>query len=181
MSLNRSLETTTARTAGFTLIELLVVIVIIGILATFATLSIGNRALDDRLEVESKRLEQTLKLALEEAETKGIDIGFSYNQEQYQFLALDKSGIWTPYVASGPLRPREIPAPFYFELQIEDRPVMPASVSTDSKDKKVEPQILLLSSGEVTAFSVDIKAENYDPYYHIQADTLGKFQRERRD
>ncbi|MES2488463.1 MAG: type II secretion system minor pseudopilin GspH [Pseudomonadota bacterium] len=179
MSLNRALKTTTARTAGFTLIELLVVIVIIGILATFATLSIGNRALDDRLEVESKRLEQTLKLALEEAETKGIDIGFIYTQEQYQFLALDKSGLWAPYVASGPLRPRPIPAPFYLELRIEDRPVQPASDVPDSK--KIEPQILLLSSGEVTAFAVDIKAENYDPYYHIQADTLGKFQRERRD
>lgn len=163
------------------MIELLVVIVIIGILATFATLSIGNRALDDRLEVESRRLEQILKLASEEAETKGIEIGFRYTQDQYQLLATGKDGLWGPYTASGPLRSRAIPAPFYLELRIEDRPVAPASDAPDSKDKKIEPQILLLSSGEVTAFALDIKAENYAPYYRIQADTLGKFTRERHD
>lgn len=174
-------RTHTARSAGFTLIELLVVIVIIGILATFATLSIGNRALDDRLEVESQRLQQILRLASEEAETKGIEIGFRYTQEQYEFLATDKNGRWVPYTASGPLRPRQIPQPFYLELRIEDRPVAPASDAPDSKDKKIEPQILLLSSGEVTAFTLDVKADNYVPYYHLQADTLGKITRERHD
>ena len=170
---DRVSRTNTARAAGFTLLELLVVIVIIGILATFATLSIGNRALDDRLEVESQRLEQIMKLASEEAETKGIEIGFRYTQEQYEFLAIDKDGHWATYTT------RKIPQPFYLELRIEDRPVAPASDAPDSKDKKIEPQILLLSSGEVTAFTLDIKAENYAPYYHLQADTLGKFTRER--
>ncbi len=122
-----------------------------------------------------------MKLASEEAETKGIEIGFRYTQEQYEFLAIDKDGHWAPYTTSGPLRPRQIPQPFYLELRIEDRPVAPASDAPDSKDKKIEPQILLLSSGEVTAFTLDIKAENYAPYYHLQADTLGKFTRERHD
>jgi len=170
-----------AQTAGFTLLELLVVIVIIGILATFATLSIGNRALDDRLEVESQRLQQILRLASEEAETKGIEIGFRYTQEQYDFLAINKDGQWAPYTASGPLRPRTIPQPFYLELRIEDRPVAPASDAPDRKDKKIEPQILLFSSGEATAFTLDVKAENYAPYYRVQADVLGKITRERHD
>ena len=156
-------------------------ILIIGILATFATLSIGNRALDDRLEVESQRLEQILKLASEEAETKGIEIGFRYTQERYEFLATDKDGHWAPYTSSGPLRPRPIPQPFYLDLQVENRPVAPASEEADSKEKKIEPQILLLSSGEVTAFTLDVKADNYKPYYHLQADTLGKITRERHD
>lgn len=178
---DRTIRSNTAREAGFTLIELLVVIVIIGILATFATMSIGNRALDDRLEVESQRLEQTLKLALEEAETKGIDIGFRYTLEQYQFLAINKEGNWAPYAVSGPLRSRPIPAPFYLELRVEDRPVQAASDITESKDKKIEPQILLLSSGEVTAFTLEIKAENYAPHYRVQSDVLGKFERTRID
>ena len=164
---------------GFTLLELLVVVMIIGILATFAIVSIGNRALDDRLEVESKRLEQILKLASEEAETKGIELGFRYTKEQYEFLATDKDGLWAPYTDAGPLRPREIPAPFYLELSIEDRPVPPAEDATDNKNQKIEPQIMLLSSGEITAFGLAIKAENYSPYYQLKADTLGKFSRSR--
>jgi len=168
------------RAAGFTLLELLVVIAIIGIIATFATLSIGNRALDDRLEVESNRLEEVLKLASEEAETKGLEIGFRYTQEQYQFLAIDKDGHWGPYTATGPLRARTIPDPFYLELRVEDRTVSPATDTADNKNK-IEPQILLLSSGEVTAFTLDIKAQNYAPYYRISADALGKFERARHD
>lgn len=174
-------RTIKARSAGFTLIELLVVVVIIGILATFAALSIGNRALDDRLEVESHRLQQILKLASEEAETKGIELGFRYTQEQYEFLAVGKDGHWAPYASSGPLRPRPLPQPFYLELRIEDRPVAPASDAADSKDKTLEPQILLYSSGESTAFTVDVRAENYAPYYRVQADVLGKITLERHD
>lgn len=170
-----------AQAAGFTLLELLVVIVIIGILATFATLSIGNRALDDRLEVESQRLEQILRLASEEAETKGIEIGFRYTQEQYEFLVTGKDGLWAPHTSSGPLRPRLIPQPFYLELQVENRSVAPASDAPENKDQKVTPQILLLSSGEVTAFTIDVKADNYAPYYRLQGDALGKITRERFD
>lgn len=178
---DRVFPLTKAQAAGFTLLELLVVIVIIGILATFATLSIGNRALDDRLESESRRLDQILRLASEEAETKGIEIGFRYTQDQYEFLATGKDGLWAPYTSSGPLRPRLIPQPFYLELKVENRSVAPASNAAENKDQKVEPQILLLSSGEVTAFTIDVKADNYAPYYRLQADALGKITRERFD
>jgi general secretion pathway protein H len=174
-------RTSRARSAGFTLLELLVVILIIGILATFATLSIGNRALDDRLEVESQRLEQILKLASEEAETKGIEIGFRYIDAQYEFLAIGKEGHWAPYTASGPLRPRALPQPFYLEVQVEGRQAKDVVTKPDDKDKIIEPQILLLSSGEVTAFTIDVHADNYAPYYRLKADTLGKITRERHD
>jgi general secretion pathway protein H len=154
---------------------MLVVVVIIGILAAFATMSIGNRALDDRLEVESRRLEQTMRLASEEAEAKGVEIGFRYTQYGYEFLATDKDGKWQPYAESGPLRGRTLATPFFAELHVEGRLVPPAVPAEEDKDKKIVPQLFLLSSGEVTAFAMDIKAENYAPHYHLEADTLGRF------
>lgn len=165
--------------AGFTLIEILVVVVIVGIIVTFATLSIGNRALDDRLETESERLQQILQLASEEAETKGIELGFRYTADGYAFYTTGKAGKWEPYPTAGPLRPRQLPQPFYLELQVEGRPVPPAVDAQDGKDVKIEPQFLLLSSGEIMAARLDLKAPGYAPYYRIECSELGKVTRTR--
>ena len=153
---------------------MLVVVVIISILATFATLSIGNRALDDRMEVESKRLFQILRLASEEAETKGLEIGFRTSTEGYQFLTRDPSGEWAVYQEASPLRPRDLPEPFVLELRIEGRSVTPTSKPTGNPDK-LKPQAFLLSSGEATAFTLDIKAPHYAPHYRVEVTALGHF------
>ncbi|MGH8456116.1 MAG: type II secretion system minor pseudopilin GspH [Stenotrophobium sp.] len=168
------LRTSPRRASGFTLLEIMVVVLIIGILTTFATLSIGKREVDDRMEVEAQRLEQVLSLAADEAQTKGIEIGFRYTDQGYEFLATAKDGNWATYAESGPLRDRKLPYPFYLELHVESRNVAPVQTGGD-KAVKVEPQIMLQSSGEVTAFSMDLKAYNYQPFYRIDADVLGKF------
>lgn len=159
---------------GFTLLEILVVVVIIGILATFATLSIGNRVLDDRMEVESKRLYQILRFASEEAESKGVEIGFRASAEGYQFLTRDASGEWIGYPEAGLLRARDLPDPFVLELRVEGRPVVQAP-KQNGKSAKLKPQALLLSSGESTAFTLDLKAPGYAPYYRLEATALGQF------
>lgn len=152
---------------GFTLLEILVVVVIIGILTTFATLSIGNRALDDRMEVEARRLTELFKLAREEAEFKGRDIGFATTQEGYQFLVLSDDGKWQPYTEAMPLRPRAMPDPFFVELQVEGRAPLEQS-------KTLKPQAMFLSSGEVTEFRLNIRAPQTSAFYRVDVDATGK-------
>lgn len=173
---------------GFTLLEILVVVLIIGILVTFASLSISNRALEDRLEFEARRLDKTLQLALEEAEIKGLLIGFRYLPDRYEFITPGEKGQWQPY-ASGPLRPHPLSAPFEIELRVEGRVAPPAQEpeKSDEKDErdqkderkrdaKSEPQVLLLPSGEVTAFVLALRAGDLPSRYLIESDALGKFE-----
>ena len=169
---------------GFTLIEILVVIVIMGVLATFATLKIGNRALDDRLQTESERFEKLVELAQEESQVKGVPIGLRFTTSGYQFLSFNEKGQWVEY-NQGALRTRQLVAPFYAELQVEGHTVAPAQddkpgADLDNQKQKIQPQILLLPGGESSAFAVDMKAQNYPSYFHIESDVLGRIQHERR-
>ena len=182
---------TTRKARGFTLLELMVVILIIGVIVTFASLSIGDRALDDRLEAESRRLEQLLRLAEEEADLKGAPLGLSFTVDGYRFLVADRTHGWTDYAKGGVLRSREILPPFYTELRIENRLVPPAAAPGGKDDKAAEaeadgaaraknaPQVLLLPGGQMTPFTLDLKAPNYGSWFRIEGDALGRLKRTR--
>jgi general secretion pathway protein H len=159
---------------GFTLLEVLVVVLIIGIIVTFAVLSLGNRALDDRLETEARRLQQLIALAAEESEIQGLDYGWSYTLDGYKFLGLDNSGQWVNLPGST-LRPRPLVDPLYLDLRVEGRAMGPSSID----NKTEEPQILLLSSGETTAFRLELRARDYKPFYRLEGDALGRFKFQR--
>ena len=181
------------RQQGFTLLELLAVIVIIGIIVTFASLSIGNRALDDRLEAEAKRLEQLLRLAEDEADLKGVAIGLVFSKQGYRFLASDPAGRWNDYAQSGVLRGRPLLDPFFTELRMEGRliPPLPAPGETPAKSggrdeageddeaTRLKPQVLLLPGGQMTPFTLDVKAPDYPSYFRIEGDLMGRVRRER--
>ncbi|MCI0749506.1 MAG: type II secretion system minor pseudopilin GspH [Nevskiales bacterium] len=156
------------RTAGFTLLEILVVVLIIGVIASFAVLSIGNRTLDDRLEVEARRLRELMTLAADEAVLQGVELSFIQTSEGYAFLILEKDQ-WNPASDVGPLRARTVTEPLYLELEVEGRTVAPAEPDKTPR----APQVLLLSSGESTAFGLSLRARNFGPYYRLEGDALG--------
>lgn len=176
---------------GFTLLELLVVMVIIGVLATLVSLTVSGRAVDDRMQAESRRLEQLLQLASDEAQAKGLEFGFRVTQTGIEFLLPDGlSGQWS-VVEEGLFRPREIPQPFGLELRVDGRLQKPAPIedpeartSNDGRlalneDTATEPQVLILSSGEVTAFTLDVVLPDNAAYYRVEGTALGQFSYER--
>ena len=163
---------------GFTLLEILIVVLIMGMMATFAVLSIGGRALDDRMDTEARRLDELLLLAADEAVLQGVELGFVYTTDGYAFLTL-KDGEWIPVPNFESLRPRTLADPFYLELRVEDRPVPP--VKMDEPKEKLKPQVTLLSSGESTGFSLRVRAHDYGVYFQIDGDAMGRMKMERKE
>lgn len=154
-------------------------------MASFAVLSIGGRALDDQLETEARRLQQLLALAAEEAVLHGRELGFRHTPSGYEFLVKEPPGPdglsrWVPVADDPALRARRIEDPLFLELRVEDRPVAPDEDTGDGPGG-LKPQLLLLSSGETTAFSLRIHARNHLPYYQLDADPAGQLKLERQE
>lgn len=163
---------------GFTLLEILIVVLLMGLMATFAVLSIGSRALDDRLDTEARRLNELMSLAADEAVLQGVELGFIHTPDGYAFLIL-KDGEWIPVPDFDSLRPRTLSEPFYLELRVEDRPVPPRNL--DDEDEKLKPQVMLLSSGESTGFSLRVRARDFSVYFQLDGDAMGRLNLERKE
>lgn len=162
---------------GFTLLEILVVVLIVGIIAAFAVIGIGGRSIDDRLDLEARRLNELLALAAEEAVLQGAEYGFRVTTEGYEFVRLNPGdGSWAPF-DEGVLRPRGLDEPFYLELSVDGRRAAPAD--PDATDPPPVPQVLLLSSGEVTAFSLTVRARSHPAWFTLDGDVLGRLKLER--
>lgn len=139
---------------GFTLLEVLVVLAIVGIIVSFAVISIGG---DGRLELaerEAKRLAARVDLAGDEAVLRGRELGVRFSDRDYRFLMLETDA-WIPLADDPVFAPRPLEAALRLRLRMEDREVALGPAETDAP----APQVLLLSSGERTPFTADFLTE----------------------
>ena len=134
---------------GFTLLELLVVMLIIGILTSLATLSIGSRpdALNDAQDVAQK-LQRQIRLLAEEALFTQREYAVDIEPEVIRFLRYEAETGWRPW-QTGLLEPPEPPADVRSEFWLEGRKV---ALQTRDDDDPYQPEIFILSSGEMTPF-----------------------------
>lgn len=168
---------------GFTLLEILAVIVIIGITVSFASLSLSSRAVDERLVTEADRLLVLLKLAADEAVVQGEELGLLLAGDGYAFYHLEDHK-WIAY-PEGPLRERTLPDGTRLYLASEGREEfqLPKPKDNDknaeTKKKQTEPQILMLSSGELTPFVLELRAGHLPVYYRVEGKITGQISMER--
>ena len=153
------------KASGFTLFEVMVVVFIIGVIVTFASLSIGQHG-DRYVEDEAKRLHHLLRLATEEAVFRSQEISLMLTSSGYHFASL-QGAKWEPIAGDPFFREREFAEVVSVKLLIDEEE---ANLSNSEKPA----QIYLLSSGELTpAFTLELKGEN-DVRYRINGKITGE-------
>ena len=158
--------------AGFTLLELLVVLVIIGILLTMASLSVRGGGEQRQLREEAQRLTALVALASDEATLKSQELMLAVEDNGYAFLAQDDKGKWLPVDAKGSLRPRELPDGMHLAVTV-DAPLMSlAETKAKDEDKKEPGQVWILSSGEMSPFTLMLRLDE-GPEYKLHGDLIG--------
>ena len=183
--------------SGFTLIELLVVIVIIGIILSVATLSMGVLGRDNDIEDQAKRLKAVIEQVKEESELQGRDIGLLIEKDGYLFMRYDYTAQHWQLMNNDDMTDyRQLPEGLKMRLWLEDREIVinthqenqellarasssssssqssttdigyqnntTSNASTSSIKEDVTPQIMILSSGDISPFELRISRDQTD-------------------
>ncbi len=145
------------RTAGFTLLELLVVVTIVGVFVGAAVLSTGISGDDRDIEREAFRLTSLLDLVREEALMQNRDYGLLFAESGYGFYLYDSLQLaWIEPGADELLSTHDLDDELGLALRIEDRDVNIArNIDTEETDAP-QPQVMILSTGEMTPFEATL-------------------------
>lgn len=197
-----------AHETGFTLIEVLVVLVIIGVVVTFASLSVDPTGPGDRLHSASQRLVAQARDAADEAILSGHTIGLQLAGHGYRFIRLTDRGWQTLNKTDSPLRPRHLDDDIHLDrvsdegqrnehnhqvdtLTLPASPILgrkpgePAVEERDNDDEDNQqlsvPAALFLSSGELLPFSLEVSADGVDHRYRISGAPNGDIALKRMD
>jgi general secretion pathway protein H len=135
----------------------------------------GGRELDE----EMHRLTALIDVAGEEATLEGRDYGLLIGNDRYSFYVYEPDRqAWTALTEE--LRERELPEGIRLELVLEGRPVTLAAQDVkhdDDADNNADlgpaPQVLVLSSGELTPFALTMESDHADYHYEITGLPMG--------
>ena len=177
MSLGGPARRSAQRVGGFTLIEILVVVVIIAIVTAGAILATSVIGQDRELENETQRLVTLMNYAREQAELQTRELGLYCVGSGYQFLAYDSfQQVWKDIGDDDSLRARTLPEGLKLHLTVEARDVvLPAAVDAKKKDPKdLMPQVMILSNGDLTSFSLTVEREGTERSATLLPDDQGR-------
>jgi general secretion pathway protein H len=185
---------------GFTLIEVMLVIVIVGLMVSVIQFSASGDKAEETLEMSSKRFAGVFNIAAEYGMLNNLELGLMIDKTGYQFLGYDGEK-WTDVSENELFIRYELPEGVELVLQLDDLPIeepqlfdskvfnelqeankdpddeLDKEVDSESniEEKKLVPQIYMLSGGEITPFSLRFKIVENDftePKLHFKVTGL---------
>ncbi|MGB0835313.1 MAG: type II secretion system minor pseudopilin GspH [Psychrobium sp.] len=192
--MNRALNSA-ARQQGFTLIEVLIVVLIMGLATSFVVMSVSGNSHKEQVKRAALKMAALSNIALDQAVLSGRDYGVVFARDKYHFVELVEQR-WQP--AQDELLQEQELQDIFIEAEVEGFRWLPdqedfsssalftereVDQEQDEKEKPHIPQLLILSSGEMTpfrlTFAVDpekvFNLETSDAEYFavVKANTLG--------
>lgn len=167
---------------GFTLVEILVVIVIVGIMAGLAVISIGGNP-QRELQQEARRLQLVLRTAGDAALLTGKEYGLIADRNSYQILQFDQSE--RQWVAGDNKIFASYRLPEYIALNLSlegeavdlakimspaDREQQDDNTTDEAEEAQQAPALIFFSSGEATPFAVEIGRDGSRSVYRLSSD-----------
>ncbi|MBB4821413.1 general secretion pathway protein H [Pseudomonas alcaligenes] len=148
---------------GFTLIELLVVLVIIGCLVGLAVLSTGVAGPSRELNNEAERLAGLIGVLVDEAVLDNREYGLRLDADGYRLLRFDEAKARWQEVGE---ESHKLPAWAELKFELEGAALaLPSPVADDDEKPKEQPrapQLLILSSGELSPFRLELGERRKD-------------------
>jgi general secretion pathway protein H len=187
------------QSTGFTLLEILTVLIIVGVIVSVATISVGVLGRDSEMREQAERVWAVLKQAKEECELQGFDVGMRVGLQSYDFLRFDSRGqTWEPIANDDLFSARQLPDGLRFRLWIEGREVIlserrsaarttdasddagsnDAGPSGDSQEQEPPPHIMVLSSGDVNSFEMQLERDGGNTRWKVFSKPDGSIEME---
>jgi general secretion pathway protein H len=161
---------------GFTLLELLVVVAIVGILVGAVVLSISAVGPDREAEQEVQRLRGLIDLLHEDSLMQSRDYGLMLTTGGYRFYLYDYKQLkWIQVAGDRLLEQHSLHKQLELGLALDGKDVeLEKKFETIDREKEPVPQIMILSSGELTPFELDVSRNATPGHYALTGELGGK-------
>jgi general secretion pathway protein H len=178
------LRSINSKQTGFTLLEVMIVLALIGLILSSVRYTVFTGNVEKDIEKEVKRLQVVFNMASDFAVINQVELGLRIDDEEqsYEFLRLDDDEKWVTLDNQKHFTNVLFTEGVYLEISLEgltwqndeslfDNRIFDEnlSVSDDGVDIGNEedkvlppPQIIILSSGEITPFELLIRYESPD-------------------
>jgi general secretion pathway protein H len=131
-----------------------------GSLFSLALLSNSSSGQQRALRTEADRLVALIGLLADQAVLDGREYGLLLDSESYRVLGYEEStGLWQPLTEE---REYRLPAWVQLELELDGQPLplVGAAGSSEEREGAASPQLMILSSGELSPFRLHLRARN---------------------
>jgi len=151
---------------GFTLIELLIVVAILAVVAALITPGLGAER-RVALHTEADRLTRAVELVRVNAISSNRQWGLRVGARSYGFEYLDTSANRWQKSETQPFAAYEMPAGFEMSAQVGSRELQLGRAQKS-------PSVLILSSGEMTPFSIELFSTHSQNTCQIASDGMAR-------